>query len=125
MTVFTVTRPARPLAEDMFADLGYPHVDFTPLTDGGQQVTVDADLTPDQIVRARCRLASADADRETLLWTAYGAWKANKTYLALAAPTQAQAVAQVDALTAQINGVLELLLPELSGAPSTDTPTFG
>lgn len=116
MTVFNVARPARPITENMFADLGHPEVAFDPLPGGGQKVTVPADLTADQIMRARCRLVSPDADREALLWQAYQAWKANKAFLAIDAPTADQAIAQVSALTAQVNGVMRLLLPEL------DTP---
>lgn len=40
----------------------------------------------------------------------------NLSYLALEPPTQAQAVAQVDDLTRQINGVIRLLLNKLDSA---------
>lgn len=113
-TTFTVAGVARPISEDMFTDLGYPHVDFHALPDGSQQVTVDADLTADQVTRAKVRLLAVDGTAEALLWSAYQAWKANQAYLAVTAPTTAQALAQVRTLTQHLNGVLAYLLPGLT-----------
>lgn len=112
-TTFTVPTVNRPMDEAMFADLGVPDVDFA-TTAEGIEITVPVDLTWEQVIRAKCRLLSADAGREALLWSAFAGWKANRTYLEIAAPTAAQQAAQQRALTQQMQGVLKALLPDLA-----------
>lgn len=109
MTTFTVPRTARPISEGMFADLGVPHVDFAPTADGGQQVTVPTTLTDAQVLRGKIRLLTSSAADEDALVQALGALTANNAYLAIASPTAAQAIPQVHALTAQMNGLLQFI----------------
>lgn len=64
--------------------------------------------------------AELDNDRDTanaatIRQQANGALDVNRTYLALAAPTNAQVVAQVRALTQEMNGVIRLVLGKLDG----------
>lgn len=108
MTVFTVPRTARPIDEAMFADLGVPHVTFATLADGGQQVTVPATLTDAQVLRGKIRLLTSTATDEDALVQALGAMDANAAYLA-STPTTAQALAQVKALTAQVDGLMQFV----------------
>jgi hypothetical protein len=53
--------------------------------------------------------------RTTLQQQAAAAMEANRTWLAVAAPTNAQTLAQVRALTRQMNGAIRLLLNQLDG----------
>lgn len=53
---------------------------------------------------------TAGANAAQILANAQAALAANVNYLAIATPTTAQAVAQVGALTRQINGVIRTLL---------------
>lgn len=115
MTTFTVPRTRRPISEGMFADLGVPHVDFTPTADGGQQVTVPVTLTDAQVLRGKIRLLTATQYDEDALVAALGALTANTAYLAIASPTAAQAIPQVHALTAQMNGLIQLIAPDALG----------
>jgi len=78
--------------------------------DGGALlVTFAGDLTVEQVLRVRIRCASLNTDAETLLTAAAQAYYNNLDYLALDPPTTLQALAQVDALTAQINGLLRFV----------------
>lgn len=51
----------------------------------------------------------------SLVSKAQAAITANQTFLAIGSPTQAQAVAQVQALTRQMDAVIYYLLQELTG----------
>jgi hypothetical protein len=62
---------------------------------------------PQSTTRNPNRTAIEDAARQALA--------DNRSYLAIASPTQAQAGAQVKALTRQVNGVIRLLLSQLDG----------
>lgn len=108
MTSFIVPRTARPISEDMFADLGIPHTDFEAI-DGGIQVTVPVDLTPDQVLRGRIRLLTSTAADEATLVSAVAAMATlvqiqaqAAAYAAIPAPTSAQAVAATTSLASAI-----------------------
>lgn len=60
--------------------------------------------------------ATSDANRATIEAQAATAIQANKTFLALASPSNAQIAAQVKALTRQNNGVIRLVLGQLDAA---------
>ena len=51
----------------------------------------------------------------TIRQQAQAALTMNRTYIALATPTAAQTMAEVQALARQINGIIRLLLNELNG----------
>lgn len=53
------------------------------------------------------------ANKKTLEERAIKALESNKTFLALTSPTNAQVLAQVKALTRQVNGVMRLSLNKL------------
>lgn len=52
---------------------------------------------------------------ETILNAARTALTANKTYLGLASPTNAQNLAQIRALTRQVNALIRVLLQDFTG----------
>lgn len=54
----------------------------------------------------------------SLVTKARNALSNNQTYLAIPSPTQAQSVAQVAALTRQVDGLIYYLLHELTGLSS-------
>lgn len=56
-----------------------------------------------------------NANRATVQTQAANALANNRTFVALASPTNAQVVAQVKALTRQNNGIIRLLLNQLDG----------
>jgi hypothetical protein len=96
------------LSVDDFADIaaGCESVEFD---DGALVVTFAGDLTPEQQLRVRIRCASLNDDAEALLTAAAQAYTANLDYLALDPPTTSQALAQVGALTRQVNGLLRFV----------------
>lgn len=65
----------------------------------------------------RAAAAVVAANRSTLTGQAMAALAGNRDFLALASPTNAQTLAQVKALTRQMNAVIRLLVGDLS---STD-----
>lgn len=66
--------------------------------------------TPDEILAANAA---------TVLQRAQQALGVNATYLAIVSPTTAQAVAQVGALTRQVNGIIRTLLDSFSSISDT------
>lgn len=102
-TVATVARPAD-----------------TPTQTSDRSVVVVNNLPTEKwTVRAKTQ-AELDADRDrandtTIRQQAITALNDNRTYLAIGAPTNAQVVAQVRALTQQMNGVIRLVLGKLDG----------
>jgi hypothetical protein len=55
------------------------------------------------------------ANWQTIVQQASTALTTNRTFLAVQSPTTAQAVAQVQALSRQMNGVIRLLLQQFDG----------
>lgn len=111
----TVTAPfiGRPLDLGMFADITTALVTFAPTSDGGATATFADDaspLTADQIERVRIRMMTADGTEEQRFILAWNAISANQTFLAIASPTNAQAVAQVQALTRQMDALIKYVL---------------
>lgn len=58
---------------------------------------------------------TANTNRATIQQQAAAALDANRTFLAIASPTNAQTLAQVKALTRQNQGIIRLLLNQLDG----------
>lgn len=73
-------------------------------------VEFSATLTAEQRQLVQLRCITADDREEQILRQSRQAYQSNLDYLAKASPTTAEAVAQVAALTRQINGVLRHLL---------------
>lgn len=63
----------------------------------------------------RAATAVADRNRDTLTDQARAALAGNREFLALASPTNNQTLAQVKALTRQMNAVLRLIIGDLTG----------
>jgi hypothetical protein len=57
----------------------------------------------------------AEGNRRTIEGQAAQALDGNRTFLAVASPTNAQNAAQVKALTRQVNGLIRLVLDRLDG----------
>lgn len=78
--------------------------------------TVRRSMTADEQASLAAQQANAAAAVNAALirQRAATALTANATFLALASPTQAQAVAQVQRLTREVNGLLRVLLGSLS-----------
>lgn len=60
-------------------------------------------------------IAQEDLNRDELLAKAVDALAGNKTFLDIASPNNAQVIAQVKALTRQVNGVIRLLTGRFEG----------
>ena len=76
------------------------------LLDDGTLIPIDT--VPDETPQG-------NANRETIKAQARQALDVNRTFLALASPSQAQSLAQIRALSRQMNGTLRLLLGKLDG----------
>jgi hypothetical protein len=70
-------------------------------------------LTLDEGLAATAQLAQIDTNEQTIGQQVEAALVSNATYLAIASPTTAQAVAQVRKLTQQTNGIIRLLRRKL------------
>jgi hypothetical protein len=73
-------------------------------------LTFDADLTPAQVLSVHLRARALDANEETILRAAYNALQTNRDYLALNPASTLQAIAQVTALTRQMNSVIRRVI---------------
>lgn len=109
---------ARPLSYDMFADLTTATVTEFVATQEGVTISFDGDVSAvqDQI---RARTLSPNTNAETLRAKAANALATNVNYRALAAPTSAQAIAQVDVLTSECSALIRLLLGLLDSTAGT------
>ncbi len=97
---------------DTFTDItATPVVSPPQWVDGGVSVEFAANLTDTELLQVRVRAATRDAAAELLMRQAWAAYQSNATFLALPAPTTAQALAQVAALTRQTQGIIRLLIP--------------
>lgn len=67
----------------------------------------------------RVRDVTIEVNQSTLVSRATAALTANATYLGIAAPTNAQVVAQVQLLTKECNGIIRLLLSQLDSTAGT------
>jgi hypothetical protein len=69
----------------------------------------------EQVALPRVPLDRSDEYASKLREQALAAHAANRTFVALNSPTNAQNAAQIKALTRQMNGVIRLLLGQLDG----------
>lgn len=86
-------------------------------TVGGSSTIVGEAVTQaalDTAVTAHVAI-NRDGNRATLQQQAQAALAANRTFVAIASPTNAQVAAQVKALTRQNNGIIRLLLGQFDG----------
>lgn len=109
MTTFVVAIARRPLADDMFADLGYPVVTSRPVQitahNMSYEFTLPEALTPAQIMRARIRVGSRNADHEAQMLAMLnydtvldGMVTSLDTLISLGARTNAQNTADIKAM---------------------------
>lgn len=116
--IVTVRSPARPVDVDTFTDIttvAVTAVDWNAA--GGLDITFAAPLSADQERLVRLRCAAPDQTTEDLYRAAWTAYQANRDFLALSPVTQAQALAQVTALTRQVQNLIRALV-------SVDDPTI-
>lgn len=78
--------------------------------DYGDYTVTTTDTPNGRTVTFAWKPGTPGANRDDLTAKAEAALAANKTYLAFANPTQAQAVAQVARLTRQVNALIRLAL---------------
>lgn len=78
-------------------------------------IPFDVDPSPAEAAKILNRLQSVNANDEVLVGQAKTAHANNLTYLAIVSPTNAQVVAQVQALTRQVNGLIRWGLNDLTG----------
>lgn len=109
--ILTVPAPARPVDVDTFADITPKQVTSVQWTEAGLAITFAVNLSADEARLIRIRCAAPDASTEALYRAAWGAYQNNVDFLALPAPTQAQALTQVGRLTKQMQNVIRALVP--------------
>lgn len=83
--------------------------------DSAYVLEFDGDLTPSQVRRVILRALST-ATEQQIQDAALRAFAANKAFLALNPPTNAQILAQVRLLTREVNGLLRLVLGQTEDA---------
>jgi len=108
--------PKREVDSDSFADLTPTTVlgiDWGP--DGVLEVEFMSDLTALEVAAVQRRMASRNVNEETLQEQALQALQNNRDFLAIGTPTNAQVLAQVKALSRQMNGAIRMLLGQLDG----------
>lgn len=81
---------------------------YQPATQGGN-IVAEVDLTAPTVV----------ANAGALVAKARAALATNAAFLAIASPSNAQAVAQVQALTRQVNALIKLALDDLADISAT------
>lgn len=107
-------KPQRPVTDDEFSDLTtIPIIGMQWVEEGELEVEFESDLPDDVKSAVQQRMGSRNGNEETLRNQAVASLQNNRDFLALPAPTQAQTLAQVKALSRQMNGVLRMLLGEL------------
>lgn len=95
------------------------------IIDASSGAVIERDFTPEELAQRQADLAAwqvqaaalavTDGNRTTLTDRAVTALQGNRDFLALSAPTSAQTLAQVKALTRQNTAVIRLLLNLLDG----------
>lgn len=109
-------RLVRPLAPDTFSDITPVAYDLRADDEAGYMRVVFTDaLTAAQAEAVTNRCESTNPNSEELRRRALAALQANRDYLAIGTPTQAQAVAQVAALTRQVNALIRFALQAFDG----------
>jgi hypothetical protein len=112
----TILTPAmrRPVTLDLFDQITAEPWTFD-WPDGVFTITFAAVLDPATSEACIVRCESINTNDATLRQQASTALQANRDFLAIAAPTQAQALAQIKALTRQNNGLIRHMLGLLDG----------
>ncbi|MBA2952104.1 hypothetical protein GON03_18995 [Nocardioides sp. MAH-18] len=87
------------------------HYDFTETPYATAPYTAEDNAAADE----RAAKAEAEANRATLADQVHAALTGNRAFLALTSPTNAQVIAQVRALTRQMNTLIRLTVNDLSG----------
>lgn len=106
MTTVTVPLVRRNLDWTMFTDI--TDTEIVKLNASG--IVFNGWLSPTQIARIRIRLMTTDDAAEQTVLNAATAIANNNDFLGLASPTNAQAVAEVQALARQMNAVIKFVL---------------
>lgn len=107
-----------PVPLDYFADITsvpVTHIEWAYPRDADITVTFESDLSPAVQASVKWRIMARNGAEEQLLNQAFNAMQTNRAFVNLAAPTQAQAVAQVKALSRQVNALIRRELGELDG----------
>lgn len=110
--IVSVPALSRPVDVDTFADITAKSVTSVSWNEsGGLDIGFAVNLSTDEIRMVKIRCATADDAGEQLLRQAWTAFQNNADFLALPAPSTAQALAQVAALTRQVQAIIRLLAP--------------
>lgn len=80
--------------------------------DRNQRFDADGNLIDEEVVQVD---VTEPTNRDLLMQRAETAMQGNRDYLALASPNTQQAVAQVNALTRQVNALIRLTVGRLEG----------
>ena len=107
--------PGREIQFGDFADLTPIPLLQADLADIGFNLIFDGDITAAVQAQIVARAESTNANDETLRNRATTAMANNRTYLNLTQPANADVVAQVAALTRQMNAVIRLVLQQFDG----------
>lgn len=112
--IVTVAGPGtRDLGPTMFSDLTDKQLIGHGWAEDGENYwyQFDVNLSASEVEQVKLRCSSPDLATETLRRQVRAVYQANADYLALPVPTTVQTLAQVAALSRQLNAVIRLLAP--------------
>lgn len=96
---------ARPVTHELLADYGVPWVDYVPDGKQGMTILIPGPVSELDQMRVKLLLALPPWVPPSVVNDVMNAYQANEVYRALPSPTQAQALAQIGALTNQMQQV--------------------
>ena len=120
-TSFLAVQCKRPMSVDMFTDLGFPVITYTPIVEPlgynqymrGYQIDLVQNLTAAQIRRARMRLGTWTTTDEDTLVAAVGALTSLDTYIALPAPSAVEQTAMIKTLAIDVRALINWVCKDI------------
>jgi hypothetical protein len=119
MTTVVTWVPGRAVTDDLFTGSTSSAILDMSWADGALTVLFEDDLTDTQVIECKLLMQARNSDEVTDLANMFTSRIANRAYIDLAAPTEAELYAQVLALTQQASTVMSLVMGDLADLEPT------